>query len=196
MPESVILVPLLVVETVPGYLIRVQVPVGGKPLNTALPVAKVHVGGVIAPTTGAVGMVGCAGITALADAGDVHPVATVTVKVYVLATRFEIVVLVPSPVFIIPPGVPFTVQVPDEGNPFRMTLPVEDVHVGGVMVPIVGAVGKGRTVTDVEAAGDGPLHPLAVTLIVAVPVKDGDQVTAAVVPVPEIVFPVPVTDQL
>ena len=196
MPESVILVPLLVVETVPGYLIRVQVPVDGKPLNTALPVAKVHVGGVIVPTTGAVGMVGCTGITAPADAGDVHPVATVIVKVYVLATRFEIVVLVPSPVFIIPPGVPFTVQVPDEGNPFKMTLPVEDVHVGDVMVPIVGAAGKGRTVTDVEAAGDGPLHPLAVTLIVAVPVKDGDQVTVALVPVPEIVFPVPVTDQL
>lgn len=135
--------PLLVVETVPGYLIRVQVPVDGKPLSTTLPVAKVHAGGVIVPTTGGVGVAGCAGITALADAGDVHPVATVTVKVYVLATRFEIVVLVPSPVFIIPPREPFTVQVPDEGNPFRMTLPVEDVHVGGVMVPIEGAVGKG-----------------------------------------------------
>jgi len=192
----VILVPLLVVETVPGYLMRVQVPVAGKSLRTTLPVAKVHVGGVMAPTTGGVGVAGCAGIITLEDDGDVHPVATVTVKVYVFATRLEIVVLVPSPVFIIPPGVPFTVQVPDEGNPFKMTLPVEDVHVGGVMVPIVGAVGKGRTVTDVEAAGDGPLHPLAVTLIVAVPVKDGDQVTVALVPVPEIVFPVPVTDQL
>ena len=143
MPEIVILVPLLVVETVPGYLIRVQVPVGGKPLRTTLPVAKVHVGGVMVPTTGGVGVAGCAGITALADAGDVHPFATVTVKVYVLATRFEIVVLVPSPVFIIPLGEPFTVQVPDEGNPFRMILPVEDVHVGGVMVPIDGAVGNG-----------------------------------------------------
>ena len=138
-----ILVPLLAVETVPGYLIRVQVPAAGRPLKTTLPVAKVHVGGVMAPTTGGVGVAGCAGITAPADTGDVHPVATVTVNVYVLATRFEIVVLVPSPVFIIPPGVPFTVQVPDEGNPFKITRPVEDIHVGGVMVPIEGAAGNG-----------------------------------------------------
>jgi hypothetical protein len=60
-----------------------------------------------------------------------------------LATRFVTVVLVPSPVLIIPPGEPFTVQVPEAGNPFKITLPVEDVQVGGVMVPIEGAVGKG-----------------------------------------------------
>jgi len=143
MAEIVVLVPFPVVVTVPGYLIRVHVPVAGKPLRTTLPVDKVHVEGVMVPTTGGVGVAGCAGITAPADAGEVHPVVTVTVKVYVLATRFDIVVLVPSPVFIIPPGEPFTVQVPDEGNPFRTTLPVEDVHVGGVMVPIEGAVGKG-----------------------------------------------------
>ena len=58
------------------------------------------------------------------------------------------------------------------------------------------AVGVGRTLTVVEAAADGPLHPLAVTLIVAVPEKPAAQVTSAVVPVPDIVFPAPVTVQL
>jgi len=71
----------------------------------------------------------------------------------VFATRFEIVVLVPVPVFVIPPGVPFIIHVPDEGNPFKMTLPVEEVHVGGVMVPIEGVAGKGRIVIVVEAEG-------------------------------------------
>lgn len=58
------------------------------------------------------------------------------------------------------------------------------------------AVGVGFTVTVVEADAEGPLQPLAVTLIVAVPEKAGSHVTVPVVPVPEIVFPVPVTDQL
>ena len=38
-----------------------------------------------------------------------------------------------------------------------------------VVVPLIVAVGVGRTVTVVEANADGPLHPLAVTLTVAVP---------------------------
>jgi hypothetical protein len=58
------------------------------------------------------------------------------------------------------------------------------------------AVGVGRTVTVVEAAAEGPLHPFAVTLMVAVPEKPGAQVTVPVVPVPEMVFPAPVTVQL
>ena len=54
----------------------------------------------------------------------------------------------------------------------------------------------GVTVTVVEAETDGPSHPLAVTLIVAGPEKPADQITVPVVPVPDIVFPTPVTDQL
>ena len=34
-----------------------------------------------------------------------------------------------------------TVQVPEEGNPFRTTLPVATVQVGWVIVPMAGAVG-------------------------------------------------------
>ena len=54
----------------------------------------------------------------------------------------------------------------------------------------------GVTVTVVDPEADGPLHPLAVTLTVAVPEKPAAQVTVAVVHVPEIVLPVPVTVQL
>ena len=58
-------------------------------------------------------------------------------------------------------------------------------------VPTVGV-----TVTEVAAAADGPLHPLAVTETVAVPENPDDHVTVAEVPVPDIVFPEPVTLQL
>ena len=58
----------------PGVFVKVQRPVAGKPLKTTLPVAKVHVGCVIVPTIGAVGMAGCAAITTFADATEVHPV--------------------------------------------------------------------------------------------------------------------------
>ena len=54
----------------------------------------------------------------------------------------------------------------------------------------------GVTVMVVDAGSDGPLHQLAVTLTVAVHEKPAAQVTVAVIPVPEIVLPVPVTVQL
>ena len=38
-----------------------------------------------------------------------------------------------------------------------------------VVVPLIVAVGVGRTTTVVDDDADGPLHPLAVTLTVAVP---------------------------
>ncbi len=63
-------------------------------------------------------------------------------------------------------------------------------------VGIEGVPTVGETVTVVDADAEGPLQPLAVTLMVAVPVKPGAHVTVPVVPVPEIVFPVPVTVQL
>ena len=58
-PETVLLVPVPIVTTFPGYLISVQEPVEGNPLNTTLPVDKVHVGDVIVPMTGAGGITGC-----------------------------------------------------------------------------------------------------------------------------------------
>jgi hypothetical protein len=50
-------------------------------------------------------------------------------------------VLVPVPDVVFPPGVRIRVQVPADGKPLRTTLPVDTVHVGGVMVPITGAEG-------------------------------------------------------
>ena len=57
-PGILVLVPLPDVVTAPGVRINVQVPLEGNPLSTTLPVASVHVGWVIAPTTGAVGVTG------------------------------------------------------------------------------------------------------------------------------------------
>ena len=60
----------------PGFM--VQVPVGN-PLKTTLPVATLHIGCVIVPTVGAVGVAGCALIIILADADEEHPTEFVTV---------------------------------------------------------------------------------------------------------------------
>jgi hypothetical protein len=69
-------------------------------------------------------------ITTLADAGEVHPEALVTVKVCVPAASPDIVVLVPVPVEDIPPGLLVNVQVPVAGKSFKTTLPVATVQVG------------------------------------------------------------------
>ena len=52
------LVPVPEVVVPPGVLVRVHVPVEGKPLNGTLPVAKAHVGCVTVPTMGADGVTG------------------------------------------------------------------------------------------------------------------------------------------
>lgn len=49
--------------------------------------------------------------------------------------------LEPDPVVVIPPVYLVNVQVPSEGNPSRMTLPVDNVQVGGVICPTEGAGG-------------------------------------------------------
>ena len=64
------------------------------------------------------------------------------------------------------------------------------------VVPLMTAVGSGRTVTIVEADADGPPHPFAVTFIVANPLNAGSQVTVPAAPVPAIEFPDPVTLQI
>jgi len=65
----------------PGERVIVQVPIDGNPSRTTLPVETMQVGGVIVPTTGAVGVGGCALIATLPDDADIHPLALVTVKV-------------------------------------------------------------------------------------------------------------------
>jgi len=68
---------------VPGYLITVQEPDDGNPVNVTLPVDNVHVGGKIAPIKGAAGIGGCVFITTFPDGNEIHPTEVVTVKVYV-----------------------------------------------------------------------------------------------------------------
>ena len=46
-----------------------------------------------------------------------------------------------------PDGEPVTVHVPDAGNPLKATLPVATLHVGCVVVPIVGVLGAALTTT-------------------------------------------------
>ena len=63
----------------PGLI--VQLP-AGNPLNTTLPVGVVHVGWVIIPTNGELGVVGCALIVVdVTEDPEVHPNEFVTVNV-------------------------------------------------------------------------------------------------------------------
>ena len=71
-PVIVLLVPVPEVLTPPGVLVITQLPVGGKLFNTILPVAEVHVGCVIVPIVGGVGVTGCGLIRTSAEGNDVH----------------------------------------------------------------------------------------------------------------------------
>ena len=53
------------VVTFPGVLVRVQVPLEGRPLIATLPVDTEQVGCVMVPTMGAVGVTGGVSITTL-----------------------------------------------------------------------------------------------------------------------------------
>lgn len=60
----------------PGLI--VQLP-AGRPFKITDPVDTAQVGCVMAPTAGAAGVTGWGSIVTLADAGEVHPSALVTV---------------------------------------------------------------------------------------------------------------------
>jgi hypothetical protein len=81
------------------------------------------------------------------------------------------VVLVPVPVVVVPPGVRVRVHVPEEGRPLSTTLPVRIVHVGCVIVPTTGAVGAPGTGLITTGGDDnGEVHPAElVTVQVYVP---------------------------
>ena len=72
-PDPVVVVP-------PGVLVKVQVPVAGKPFSTTLPVATEQVGWVIVSTVGAVGEEGGAVIITFVDPADIQPEELVTLK--------------------------------------------------------------------------------------------------------------------
>jgi hypothetical protein len=74
-------------------------------------------------------------------------------------------VLVPVPVVITVPGYRISVQVPDEGKPDNKTLPVDTVHVGGVIVPTEGAGGIGGCAF-IKTLPDGEdVHPVELVTV-------------------------------
>jgi len=75
------------------------------------------------------------------------------------------VVVVPVPVFVVPPGVRVKVHVPVAGKPFKTTLPVDTEQVGWVIVPTVGAVGVAGWVLITTLAEDGDIHPEALVTV-------------------------------
>ena len=76
----------------------------------------------------------------------------------------DIVVLVPVPVVVFPPGLRVNVQVPEEGNPLSTTLPVATLQVGCVMAPTVGAVGVAGCALMTTFDEDAETHAAAVTV--------------------------------
>jgi hypothetical protein len=93
-------------------------------------------------------------ITTLAEAGEVHPAALVTVYVCDPTAIPESVVLVVDPA--IAPGL--MVQVPT-GKPLNRTLPVAKAQVGWVIVPTNGATGVIGCTLITTLADATDMHP-------------------------------------
>jgi hypothetical protein len=110
--------------------------------------------------TGVVGDAGCAFITRGNEAGDIQPSLFVTVKVCVPTGMPVSEILVPDPAVVMAPGLRVSVQLPDPGNPFIVTLPVATEQVVCVTEPIRGAAGVGEIVTE-YAESEGPQPPEA-----------------------------------
>ena len=123
--------------------------------RTILPFAP-QVAGLVSVPVVIVGVSGCALITTSADAGEVHPAALVTVKLYVApAGNPDMVLLAVEPVMA--PGL--IVQLPD-GRPLNTTLPVAVAQVGCVLVPTVGALGAAGSLR-IASTPVGEVQPLA-----------------------------------
>jgi|SRR5664279_1439922 hypothetical protein len=112
-------------------------------------------------------------MTIFPDAGEVHPDALVTAKLYVFAAKPDKVVLIVDPA--IPPG--FIVQLP-EGNPLNTTLPVANAQVGCVIVPTVGAAGVTGCTLMTTLPDAGEVHP---DVLVTVKVYDDPAASPVIV---------------
>ena len=152
MPVPVVVVP-------PGVRVNVQVPVAGKLLKITLPVPTEQVGCVIVPTIGVEGVDGFGIMITSDDDNEIHPDELVTVKVFVPEGSPDTVVLVPVPVVVVPPGDLVNIQVPADGKPPKITLPVAIEQVGWVIVPTVGAIGVDGVVLITTLDDEGEIHP-------------------------------------
>ena len=69
------------------------------------------------------------------------------------------VVLVPDPLVVVPPGVLTKVQLPVAGKPLNTTLPVATEQDGWVMVTTVGAIGEEGGEVIITSADPGDIQP-------------------------------------
>ena len=75
------------------------------------------------------------------------------------------VLLVPVPMVVIPPGVLVNVQVPVAGKPFKTTLPVAVEQVGCVIVPTVGADGDDGAASITTLTDDAEIQPASLVTV-------------------------------
>jgi len=129
-PETVYVVPEPVVVMFPGPLVRVHVPVPGRPVRVMLPEEVLHVGWVMDDITGDEGVTGWLFIVTFADDGEMHPWEFVTLKEYVPGGTPETAAVEPDPEVVTPPGERVTVQDPEEGRSRRLTVPPGVVQSG------------------------------------------------------------------
>lgn len=162
-PVIVVDVPEPVVVAPPGVVVTVHVPDDGKPFKTTLAVPTAQVGCVIVPSIGAVGAPGNELMVADEDVPEVQE-PSFTVNVYVPGANPVIVVEVPVPVVVAPPGLVVIVQVPDDGKPLKATSPVDTEHVGCVIVPTTGAEGAEGGALIVAEVDELEVHPATVTV--------------------------------
>jgi hypothetical protein len=77
------------------------------------------------------------------------------------ATRPDIVVLIPVPLEVAPPGDLVSVHEPVEGSPLITTLPVAIEQVGWVIIPMMGTVGVDGCAFIIILAEATDIHPEA-----------------------------------
>lgn len=97
------------------------------------------------------------------------------------------VVVLPVPVVVIPPGERVIVQVPVTGKPFNITLPVGTKQVGCVSVPTTGAGGADGRALITMFADTTEVQAAIVTVKVYVPGPKPE--TVPLVPVPVVKTP-------
>ena len=79
----------------------------------------------------------------------------------------DIGALAPEPAVVIAPGVRVTVHapVPEMGNPFKTTVPVDTAQLGAVIVPTVGAKGTDGAVLMSIGIEATDVHPEALVTV-------------------------------
>jgi len=74
-------------------------------------------------------------------------------------------VVSPVPVVVTPPGERVMIQVPVDGRPSSITLPVETEQVGTMIESTTGAVGVGGCALITTLFDDPDIHPLALVTV-------------------------------